>query len=232
MTSSPRGVARQRGDRVVLRRARVDHERLAHLAGQRDLVRERALLIGPRRVVAEVVEAGLADRAHVRVPRVLAQPLDPRRSRSCSSGAARPRRRRPRAPRTRRSAAAHDSSSVPIVRMRVTPTSRAACDPLGRDRRVRSAGGCGCRSFRLREQRGDLARPAAHPGARRSGAVRAPCPGAPSAASSFSVDSGMYGVSSTVTTRRPSAERAQRLVAARRRFVSSLASFHGAVSST
>ena len=34
---------------------------------------------------------------------------------------------------------------------------------------------------------------------------RSPCPGAPSAASSFSADSGMYGVSSTVTTRRPSA---------------------------
>ena len=40
----------------------VDHERLAGLARELDLRRERALLVGARRGVAVEVEAGLADR--------------------------------------------------------------------------------------------------------------------------------------------------------------------------
>ena len=66
-------VAGERGDRVVLGRARVDDERLAELARELDVGGERALLVGARRVVAVVVEAGLADRAAARVARELAQ---------------------------------------------------------------------------------------------------------------------------------------------------------------
>ena len=58
----PVRVLGQRGDRVVLGRARVDDERLPELARDLDVVAERALLVGARRVVAVVVEPGLADR--------------------------------------------------------------------------------------------------------------------------------------------------------------------------
>ena len=66
-------VARERGDRVVVGRARVDDERLAELAREADVRGERALLVGARRVVAVVVEAGLADRGAARVAGELAQ---------------------------------------------------------------------------------------------------------------------------------------------------------------
>ena len=69
----PGGVLGERGDRVVLGRAGVDHQRLAELARQLDLRAERALLVGARRVVAVVVEAGLADRQAARVGGELAQ---------------------------------------------------------------------------------------------------------------------------------------------------------------
>ena len=49
-------------ERVLLGCARVDHERLAAIAGERDLRGECACLIGARRAVAVVVEARLADR--------------------------------------------------------------------------------------------------------------------------------------------------------------------------
>ena len=67
----PVGARPQRGDRVLLRRARVDDQRLAGGAGEVDLGVEGALLIGARRVVAEVVQAGLADRAAARMLREL-----------------------------------------------------------------------------------------------------------------------------------------------------------------
>ena len=63
----PLRLAGQRGDRVRLGRARVDDERLAELAREPDVGGERALLVGARRVVAVVVEAGLADRDAARV---------------------------------------------------------------------------------------------------------------------------------------------------------------------
>ena len=58
-------------DRVVLGGARVDDERLAGVARELDLGEEGALLVGARRAVAVVVQAGLADRAAARVLREL-----------------------------------------------------------------------------------------------------------------------------------------------------------------
>ena len=49
--------------RVLVGRARVDDDRLAQLLRQLELSRERAELRVARRVVAEVVEPDLADRA-------------------------------------------------------------------------------------------------------------------------------------------------------------------------
>ena len=66
-------VAGERGDRVVVGGAGVDDERLAELAREADVGGERALLVGARRVVAVVVQAGLADRGAARVARELAQ---------------------------------------------------------------------------------------------------------------------------------------------------------------
>ena len=56
------GFGGELGERLVVGRARVDHERLAGLARERDLRRERALLILARRAVAVEVETRLADR--------------------------------------------------------------------------------------------------------------------------------------------------------------------------
>jgi hypothetical protein len=67
---------RENGERVVLRRARVDDDRLPELARQVDLCLERAPLVVMRRVVAVVVEAGLADRDHLRVRGRLPDRLD------------------------------------------------------------------------------------------------------------------------------------------------------------
>ena len=63
----------ERGDGVVVGGARVDDERLAGLARELDLGEERALLVGARRAVAVVVEAGLPDRAAARVLRELGE---------------------------------------------------------------------------------------------------------------------------------------------------------------
>src|SRR5205085_5441257 len=52
----------QRGNRVLVCRSGVDHRRLAELPGERELALEEHALRVPRGVVAEVVEAGLADR--------------------------------------------------------------------------------------------------------------------------------------------------------------------------
>ena len=54
-------------ERVVVGGARVDHDRLAELARERELRLEQPLLRVVRRVVAEVVEAGLADGDRLRV---------------------------------------------------------------------------------------------------------------------------------------------------------------------
>jgi len=69
------GLCGEPGDRVVLGRAGVDDQRLGELVRERDLVVEGALLVGARRVVAEVVQAGLPDRQAARVPGELAQLL-------------------------------------------------------------------------------------------------------------------------------------------------------------
>ena len=61
ITRSPCVRVQQR-QRVVLGSAGVDHQRLVGLARELDLGLERALLILARRVVAVVVQAGLADR--------------------------------------------------------------------------------------------------------------------------------------------------------------------------
>jgi hypothetical protein len=57
----------QHRQRVVLRRACVDDERLADRPRQLDLRSERPLLVRLRRVVAVVIEAGLADGHALRV---------------------------------------------------------------------------------------------------------------------------------------------------------------------
>ena len=113
------GAGGERVDGVVLRRARVDDERLAVVAGDLDLGEERALLVVARRAVAVVVEPGLADRATARV-----------RASSAISSAARRRSPsatfgwRPTAANTssKRSAAAsaerRPSESIPMVRIR------------------------------------------------------------------------------------------------------------------
>ena len=75
ITFEPGRVLDEHRDRVVLGRARVDHERLAELACELHVREERALLVGAGRVVAVVVEAGLADRADGRVLGELAQPV-------------------------------------------------------------------------------------------------------------------------------------------------------------
>ena len=62
-------------DRVVLGRAGVDDQRLAGLVRELDLRGERSLLVRAGRVVAEVVEAGLADRQAFRVLRELLELL-------------------------------------------------------------------------------------------------------------------------------------------------------------
>ena len=63
----------QLGKRRLLGGARVDHERLAGLARQRDLGRERALLICARGTFAIEVKTGLADRHAAPVRRERAQ---------------------------------------------------------------------------------------------------------------------------------------------------------------
>ncbi len=57
----------QRGDRLVVGRARVDHQRLAQLSGQRDVIGQRPALICDRRIVAVLIKARLADGHHLRV---------------------------------------------------------------------------------------------------------------------------------------------------------------------
>ena len=63
----PAGPLGEGVERVVLGRSRVYDERLADGARELDLRLERSLLIGPRGVVAVVVEPGLADRHRLRV---------------------------------------------------------------------------------------------------------------------------------------------------------------------
>ena len=62
ITASPSAVPGEQVERVVGRLARVDHERQARGARQLHLGDERAALVLARRVVALVVEPGLADR--------------------------------------------------------------------------------------------------------------------------------------------------------------------------
>ena len=88
--------------------------------------------------------------------------------------------------------------------MRVTPTARAACDPLGRDRGVGVQVGVAVDHSGFGNS-GAIFSTGCPPGCAPYRAPSSAVSGAPSAASSFSVDSGMYGTSSTVTTRRPSA---------------------------
>ena len=59
----------ERGERVLVGGAGVDHDRLAELGGELELRFEEAALGVVRRVVAEVVEAGLADGDGARVAR-------------------------------------------------------------------------------------------------------------------------------------------------------------------
>ena len=59
--------------RVVVGRARVDDDRLAQLARERELLLEEPLLRVVRRVVAVVVEARLPDRDDLRMPEQRAQ---------------------------------------------------------------------------------------------------------------------------------------------------------------
>ena len=63
----PLGAIAEDRERVVLGLARVDDDGEPDPPGEVDLCLERAPLVGARRVVAEVVEAGLADRADRRV---------------------------------------------------------------------------------------------------------------------------------------------------------------------
>src|SRR5436853_7668011 len=61
------------GERVVVGRARVDHDRLPELGGKLELGGEEAALAVARRVVAVPVEPGLADRNRLRMAEQLAQ---------------------------------------------------------------------------------------------------------------------------------------------------------------
>ena len=63
----PLGPIAEDRERVLLGLARVDDDREPDPPGDIDLRLERAPLVGARRVVAEVVEAGLADRADRRI---------------------------------------------------------------------------------------------------------------------------------------------------------------------
>src|SRR5207244_7930659 len=66
----------ERFNRVVFRGARVDHDGLAEIGGELELpFEERALPIG-RRIVAEVVEARLADGDRALVPEQLGELVD------------------------------------------------------------------------------------------------------------------------------------------------------------
>ena len=121
------GALAQDVERVVLGRAGVDHERQPAARGEIDVRLERAPLVVVRGVVAEVVEAGLADRAGARVARRRARSARCRASskpslscgwrptiattQSCSSAAA--------------SARSIDSSFIPTVAIRSTPAARA-----------------------------------------------------------------------------------------------------------
>ena len=69
--------AEQRGEGVVVGVARVDHDRLAELGRDLELGFEEAALVVVRRVLAEVVEAGLADRDGARVREQVAQLVEP-----------------------------------------------------------------------------------------------------------------------------------------------------------
>ena len=66
----------ERGARVVVGRARVDHDRLAELGCQLELRREDPVLRLGRRVVAEPVEPDLPDGDRLRVALEAAQLVD------------------------------------------------------------------------------------------------------------------------------------------------------------
>ena len=74
-TTVPR-VAGERGERVVVGGARVDDDGLPELGRELELLREEPLLRVARRVVAEPVEARLADRDRLRMREELAQRVD------------------------------------------------------------------------------------------------------------------------------------------------------------
>ena len=123
----PVGVRVEHRERVVVGRPGVDDQRLAGGAGQLDLGLERPLLILARRVVAVVVEAGLADR-HALL--VAGQRLELGEVGVVEAGAS--LGCRPIAAYTwgkssaAASAARHEAPSVPTVTIRVTPAASAA----------------------------------------------------------------------------------------------------------
>ena len=94
----------ERGERVVVRRARVDHDRLPELGGELELGGEESPLVVARRVVAEPVEPGLADRDRLRMCEQLAQRCRGRPRSPCPrrEGGCRGSRRRRRAARRAR----------------------------------------------------------------------------------------------------------------------------------
>ena len=127
-----------------------------------DLGGERALLVGARRVVAVVVEAGLADRAAARVRGELAQLVGDRvvvAGRVVGVAADRGEHLVVGLGGGERGAAA-TRASMPIVRMRVTPGLARRGDQLGLGRRAAVEVGVAVDHSGFGNSGGELARPA------------------------------------------------------------------------
>ena len=245
------GVLAQQREGVVLGGAGVDGHRQPEPAGQVELGLEGAALVVSRGVVAVVVEAGLADRAGVRVrPPRARSPRGRRRPKPAASFGWRPtiaNTSHVLAPRP--SARPIEAPSIPTVASRVTPGQRGRARPARRRAARSGRGGSGCRPWaaadrpapRIRPLRARATRPAGR--AARGPRSRAPPAGrprrAPSSdrsswperASSRSAEPGMNGCRSTETTRRPSASAVEHLVELLRLGLV-LGSFHGSSSWT
>ena len=141
------GEPAQRVSSVGFGIARVDHDRLAELGGERELRLEELPLAIARRPVAVVVETGLPhrDRLLVRGAARAARRSAPPRHRRPGAGRSRAPRTLPRGARRSSSAARHDSMPVPTVTIRSTPAERAR--RMSADGRSAHASRCACVSI-------------------------------------------------------------------------------------
>ena len=133
---------------VVVGLARMDDQRQAGLARRRDVGAEALLLRVARAVVVVIVEPGLADRHHLRMPRARDQ-IGRRRCRvprgRCAD-ACRPSRRRRESARRSPARSACRRTRVEIVTMRPTPAAARArhhgVELVARNRENRDGSGC------------------------------------------------------------------------------------------